>query len=543
MVFQHVRTRDGAARNTYLSGSLFDDYGLDMKAMQADPAQFFGALQSDDRARLEREMTRSAEHLDALNVRVRLHIPSGDFIWLHIISQPHRLDDGAVVWDGIGLDVTREQEAEERLHQLATHDPLTDLPNTFQFIALLDRMLGCPGAPDTRIAVAQLSLARMVHINETYGFDAGDDLLCQAGERLRTQLGARGLLARGHGNTFLVAMEAAGDDPTLSDLLGRLQAAFHERFHVGEEVAVRSDVRIGLAIHPADGESADALIRASGIALDRAKRNPDRNYEFHAAEQGRELHRRVQQEQSLRDAIEAGLFLPHFQPQVSLADGSLIGLEALARGAGTDGTPLSPGDFIPLAEETGLIVALGQQILEKVLKQIGDWTRAGHRVPPVAVNFSARQFRREDFESRLRETLEQSGVDPTTLVVELTESSLLQDFSRAEETMRSLAASGVRFAIDDFGTGFSSLSYLARLPFHTLKIDRSFVSAIDHDARQRAITEALVMMSWGLDLRVVAEGVETQEQARQLKRMGCHAAQGYLYARPIPAKDVLDWLE
>ncbi|OOG23679.1 hypothetical protein B1C78_10345 [Thioalkalivibrio denitrificans] len=542
MAFQHVRTREGVARNTFLSGSLFKDYDLDMEAMLEDPASFFDALHPDDRSRLDREMARSAEDLSGLNIRVRLRIPSGEFIWLHIVSQPRRLDDDAVVWDGFALDVTREQETEERLHQLATHDPLTGLPNPFQFVALLDRMFRRRGAREQRIAVAQINLGRMVYINETYGFDAGDELLRQAGARLLAQANSQGLVARGHGNTFLVALEASMADVTLTDILRRLQAPFTDPFVIRDDVAVRGDARIGLALYPGDGQTADSLLRASGIALDRAKRHPDRSYEFYAAEQGQDMRRRIRQEQALHDAIDAGLFIPHFQPQVSLADGSLVGLEALARCLDGNPTPLSPAEFIPLAEETGLIVPLGQLILERVLTCIGEWTRAGLRVPPVAVNFSARQFRQGDFESGLRETLSRSGVDPSTLVVELTESSLLQDFSKAEKTMRSLAELGVRFAIDDFGTGFSSLSYLARLPFHTLKIDRSFISAIEQDVRQRAITEALILMSRGLDLRVVAEGVETEDQARRLMGMGCHSAQGFFYARPMPAEEVEDWL-
>ncbi|WP_083908753.1 putative bifunctional diguanylate cyclase/phosphodiesterase [Thioalkalivibrio thiocyanodenitrificans] len=542
IVFQHVRTRDGAARNSYLSGNLFENYGIDPDAMQADPRHFFDAIHPEDRPRLGHAMDRSAETLTGIDIRVRLRIPDDGHVWLHIMAQPHRLDDGAVVWDGLALDVTREVQAEERLHHLATHDALTGLPNQFQFLSLLDQMMARAGIGNRRIAVALANLGRMVYINETYGFEAGDELLRQAGARLLEHLRPEDLTGRGHGNTFLLALEVDVDDAELSGTLRRIQEAFAQPFTVMSGVPIRMDTRIGLALFPTDGSTGEGLLRASGIALDRAKRHPDRNYEFYAEEQGRELRRRIRQEQALDNAIKAGEFVPWYQPQVSLVDGSLIGLEALARRPGPSGELTAPAQFIQLAEETGLIIPLGELILDRVLAQIREWTGTGLKVPPVSINVSARQFRQAGFESGLRERLAGTGVDPGALVVELTESSLLENYSAAQQTMRALTELGVHFSIDDFGTGFSSLGYLAELPFHILKIDRSFSSTIGQDARRRAIIESLILMSRGLDLLVVAEGVETEEQARLLREMGCHAAQGYFYAPALPADRLTVWL-
>jgi diguanylate cyclase (GGDEF)-like protein/PAS domain S-box-containing protein len=542
IVFQHVRTRDGAARNTYLSGSLFENYGIDLDAMQAEPRHFFDAIHPEDRPRLEHAMDHSAETLTGIDIRVRLRIPDDAHVWLHIMAQPHRLDDGAVVWDGLALDVTREVQAEERLHHLATHDALTGLPNQFQFLSLLDQMMARAGVGNRRIAVALVNLGRMVYINETYGFEAGDELLRQAGARLLERLRPQDLAGRGHGNTLLVALAVDVDDAELSGTLHRIQEAFAQPFTIRSDVLIRMDTRIGLALFPADGQTGDGLLRASGIALDRAKRHPDRNYEFYAAEQGREMHRRILQEQTLDNAIKAGEFVPYYQPQVSLVDGSLIGVEALARRPGRSGELAAPAEFIQLAEETGLIIPLGDLILDQVLTQIRAWSEAGLKVPPVSINVSARQFRQAGFASGLRERLAGTGVNPGALVVELTESSLLENYSAAQQTMCALTELGVHFSIDDFGTGFSSLSYLAELPFHILKIDRSFISTIGKDARRRAITESLILMSRALNLVVVAEGVETEAQARLLQKMGCHAAQGYFYAAALPAAQLVDWL-
>jgi diguanylate cyclase (GGDEF)-like protein/PAS domain S-box-containing protein len=542
IVFQHVRTRDGTARNTYLSGSLLENYGIDPDAIRTDPRHFFDAIHPEDRKRLEHAVDHSAEALTGIDIRVRLRTPNCDGVWLHVMAQPHRLDDGAIVWDGFALDITREIQAEERLHHLATHDALTGLPNQFQFLSLLDQMMARSGVGNRRIAVALVNLGRMVYINETYGFEAGDELLRQAGARLLKCLRPQGLAGRGHGNTFLLALEVDVGDAELSGTLRRIQEAFVQPFTIKSGASIRMDTRIGLALFPTDGKIGEGLLRASGIALDRAKRHPDRNYEFYAEEQGRELRRRIRQEQALDNAIQAGEFVPWYQPQVSLVDGSLIGLEALARRPGRSGELAAPAEFIQLAEKTGLIIPLGDLILDRVLAQIRAWSEAGLKVPPVSINVSARQFRQAGFESGLRERLAGNGVDPGILVVELTESSLLENYSAAQQTMRALTQLGVHFSIDDFGTGFSSLGYLAELPFHILKIDRSFSATIGQDARRRAITESLILMSRGLNLVVVAEGVETEAQARLLKEMGCHAAQGYFYAPALPAAQLIDWL-
>ena len=543
LAFKYVQMVDGTDRFTFLAGSLFRDYAIDPKAVYADTEAFFGTLFQMDRAQLEDEFVRCQSSLSVVDCEIRMRTPDGEPAWLRVLSQPRSLDDGSTIWDGFALDVTRERTAETWFHYLATHDALTGLPNRAQFLESLQDTIQTVQRTQGRLVVAAIDVKNMAAINTSHGLSVGDELLRCVGERLTQFLGGEALVARGYGDTFLALVSVTDDDPELTGTLQRFQSTFEHAFSLQNDIEIMTTGRMGFALYPDDGGDADALLNAATIALRSARRQQAVPYQFYGEEFGQQLRERMSRQGALASAIDAGELVPYFQPQVSLADGSLIGLEALVRWCRPDGSTVLPGEFIPLAEESGLILPLGNAIMKAVITQICVWGDAGFSVPPLSVNCSARQFHSADFELMWRQSILEADIDPALVVIELTESTLLDDYAAAERTMRSMTEFGVGFSIDDFGTGFSSLSYLAYLPFHILQIDRSFVSALGTSERQSAITELLVSMGHALGVTVIAEGVEQEGQVQNLRRLRCHGAQGYWYAKPLSPSEVTAWLQ
>lgn len=541
-VYQRAEGTDGTDCFTYLAGTLFQHYGLDADAVRADPQAFYGRIVPTDREALESRTRRARVSMTPFECEIRMDTPAAGRVTLRFVTQPHRLDDGSLRWDGFALDITAERHAEEQLQYLSTHDTLTGLLNRGEFLRQTEDAIGQPGGEPRWLAVATVDVQGMARINAAYGLERGDGLLTKVGGRLREHLFHPDVAARGHGDVFFVLMRLADGGDAVSRGLSRLARVFDEPFHLDDGTLLTASARIGLATHPADATDAATLVSASTIALDRAPHGNQVGYEFYSEELGQRLRQRVVFEKDLADGIAAGEFVPFFQPQISLVDGSLTGLEALVRWRKPDGRLISPAEFIPLAEESGLITQLDIAVMKAVITQIRQWQDVGLDPPPVAVNCSAWQFRDGHLARVCRDAIHEGRIHPSLLVIEMTESCLLDDYQAAEKTMTALTEIGVQFAVDDFGTGFSSLNYLAHLPFHTLKIDRSFIAMLGLDHRQTAICELLVNMGETLGLKVVAEGVEEQSQAAYLKSIGCPAAQGYLFAKPMPAADVSAWL-
>ncbi|NIR60667.1 MAG: EAL domain-containing protein [Gammaproteobacteria bacterium] len=540
-VFQRVRTVEGEDRYTYLAGDLVRSYGVNTDDIRADPETLFQLLHPDDRSLLESEIDRSHEHLTPMELELRFHAPDGSRVWVRTIAQPRRLDDGSTVWDGCALDITREKEAENRIHYLATHDPLTGLANRLCFVESVRDAIERTPAGASRLAVAHIDVGRMMFINESRGSRVGDELLVRVAERLvdATRLGD--LVGRSYSDVFLVLLALGTGETELQRTVDRLRALFSEPFELADGTRLDLTANIGVALYPEDGDQAEALVRASNVSLSRAKRQYDEDIAFYSHDLSEQVQARFSREQELRAALEQEEFIPYYQPQVSLADGSLVGLEVLARWPTSEGM-VSPREFIPLAEELGLIGTLGTQVLRRVVRQVTAWRDAGLRVPLVVVNASAKQLRQPDFVDQYRRALDEQGADPELIGLEITESSLLEDFKTTRAAMGALAELGVQLSIDDFGTGFSSLSRLAHLPLDILKIDRSFVWSLESGLRQRSIVEGLIRMAKALDLHVIAEAVETEAQADWLRRHGCDAAQGFLYSAALPASQAEAWL-
>jgi len=541
--FQRVRYPDGTSTYTYIAGRLIDEHGIDPARARADPATVLDLMNATDRDAFEAALDSSARSLSGIDMVLRFLPTESSTVWLRVISQPHRLDDGSTVWNGLAIDVTREKRAEEEAHWLATHDSLTGLVNREAFTREVDHTLAVADAHHRHIAIAQLGVRDMVAINESYGFDAGDQVLREVGRRLAAALLPDDLVARAHGDIFLVMLDIAETSGDLETAIRRLRSACQHSIDVGEGAFVDTDLTIGVARFPEDGRSSEELLRAAALAARRAHADRAVEYDFYASDLSDQIRQRFELDRMLREAIARGHLEPYFQPQVSLVDRSLIGFEALIRWPRGDTTLTPPAQFIPIAEQNGLIGALGRLMLAKVAEQIREWKAAGLDVPPIAVNCSAKHFREgaltEDYDAEVL----QRGLPCASVSLELTESTLLEDYATAKQAMTTLTNRGVRLSLDDFGTGFSSLGYLTQLPFDEMKIDRQFTASVESDERQRSIVHSLFHLSGALKLSTVAEGIETHDQEEIMQRLGCQAGQGYLYSTALPASQARGWLE
>ncbi|HUX63706.1 EAL domain-containing protein [Sulfuricella sp.] len=457
-------------------------------------------------------------------------------------------------------DLTERKQFERQLMHLANHDPLTNLPNRKFFRERLGISLDEAALNGEQLALLFLDLDRFKLINDTLGHALGDKLLLIVAERLAGCFRKGDVLARQGGDEFVVALQGlSGRQDTVLVAQKILDALAHPFQLEDHEVFVSAS--IGIAFHPLDAIDADNLIRCADSAMYQAKEQ-GLGYQFYRPELEKLSSERLTLENSLRKALERGELRLHYQPKVNLATGAVIGLEALLRWAHPARGMIPPDQFIPLAEETGLIVPIGEWVLRTACLQIKAWQGEGMPLLPVAVNLSARQFRHlsasgetegspssgeaarvHDLVETIERVLRETGVDPSCLELEITESILMQNLSTAAVTLQALNAKGMRISIDDFGTGYSSLSYLKRLPIDTIKIDKSFVGDITTDPDDAAIVAAIIAMAHSLRLRVVAEGVETQEQFDFLLERGCDAMQGYFFSKPLPAEGILPLLQ
>jgi diguanylate cyclase (GGDEF)-like protein len=435
-------------------------------------------------------------------------------------------------------DVTEREWAERKLAYQAQHDPLTGLPNRRRFRERLERA----AAARAPFAVLLVGLDRLKTVISGFGHELGDALLQAAATRLEQSLAATGgrcaraTLYRFEGDLFAVLIEEPATDEAPSAVATALTEAMRRPFALrGREFFL--SLSVGLSGAPPDGGNAGTLLRNADTALQHAKRRGGNGFERYRPEMNAETAERVLLENDLRYALERGELLLHYQPQVDIARGVVTGFEALARWRHPVRGLVSPARFIPVAEDSGLIVPIGEWCLREVCRQMQDWRARGLDGLVGAVNISARQFREPGLPERVRTILQENGVRPGTIELEITEGVAMQDVEQTVATLEALRAAGVRLSLDDFGTGFSSLSYLKRFPVEKLKVDQSFVRHLITDENDAAITRAVITLGHSLGLKVLAEGVETAEQLAHLRAEGCNTYQGYYYSRPLPAEE------
>ena len=468
-------------------------------------------------------------------LEIRCRRGDEDVLWTMASVAVHRDEDGDVQAAFVQLvDASARKRAESDLVRLAYHDPLTGLPNRARLLDTLDRALDRSRRTGTPMAALLLDVDHFKVVNDSLGHDAGDVLLREVAERLRATVRTGDTVARFGGDEFVVVAEASCTEDDAAALAQRIGAAFGPPVVIeGRDVHV--SVSIGIAVS-VGGRDARGLLRDADTAAYSAKARGRARYEVFDDDLRRRADARLEVEHDLRLALERDELVPHFQPVVSTATGDLLGLEALVRWEHPTRGLLGPGEFLEVALETGLVVALGRRMLVRACRELARWDALGPARPWVSVNIDVQQLHREDFADEVDAILRETGTDPDRIRLELTENAFLDVSSvAAAERLRAL---GVRLAVDDFGTGYSSLHYLRRLPIDVLKIDRSFLEDICEDPQASAVVRTIVELSHTMGLTVVAEGVETVEQLAALGLIGCDASQGYLIARPMPADAV-----
>jgi diguanylate cyclase (GGDEF)-like protein/PAS domain S-box-containing protein len=445
--------------------------------------------------------------------------------------------DGKVAhYVAVFSDITQVKESEAELEHLAHHDPLTDLPNRLLLRARLERAMGRADRDGTLVAVLFLDLDRFKDINSSLDHAMGDRVLTEVAGRLANAVGAGHTVARMGGDEFPVLVEGVTDPHEVQPVIQRISAALAEPVTVGGE-SLQLTFSGGVSFYPRDGESVEKLLRNADAAMYRAKEAGGNTSRFYSRDMTERVHERVTLERALQRAIERDELELHYQAQWGLEGPTLDGMEALVRWRHPEEGLISPARFIPLAEESGLILPLGEWVLNAACCQARAWLDRGVAFGRVAVNVSVPQLQQGDLVASVQRALRVSGLPGERLELEVTESSLLAGGEDTVRTLDALRALGLTLAVDDFGTGYSSLTYLKRLPIDRLKVDKGFVQDIPVDADDMAITRAVIHMGRALGLSVLAEGVETEEQWQFLKAEGAHAGQGFLWHKPTPDPD------
>ncbi len=437
-------------------------------------------------------------------------------------------------------DISHLKQAQAQVEFLAWHDALTRLPNRPLTKNRAELTLLAAHDNKTRLAFLLLDIDHFKHINDSMGHPQGDALIVETALRLRTCLADRDILGRQGGDEFLIVSPLTHDDERLPELLETIHRQMQIPFQIeGTHIAV--NVSIGAAVYPNDGENFDALLKAADIALYRAKEGGRNTWRFYSEQMHTEAQQHIELSNGLRQGLSLQQFYLQYQPQIDLITGKLIGVEALLRWEHPVLGNIPPGHFIPIAEDNGTIVQIGAWVLHEACRQAATWQHEGLAGCRMAVNLSAVQFSHGNLIATVEHALKTSGLPASLLELELTESILMRNAEQILDTVRQLKHLGIQLSIDDFGTGYSSLSYLKRFKVDKLKIDQSFVNSMTQNGGDIAIVRAIIQMAKGLDLKTIAEGVETPEQLSQLKTEHCDEIQGYYISRPLMPDQILRW--
>ena len=445
---------------------------------------------------------------------------------------------------GTYLDITGRKENEKNLklqrdalEYQAYHDALTGLPNRLLFLDRLDQYIHKAHRNKTKIAVLFIDMDRFKEINDSLGHSFGDKAIQEVAYRIEKQIRETDTLARFGGDEFILICNDIDDPLLIVNIVKKVMQCMDEPIMI-EGHSFYVTLSIGISVYPDDADTANDLLKNADAAMYKAKNDGRNTYSFYTEDMTEKAYSRIKLESNLRKAIEDEDFTLHFQPQFNAITNMITGMEALIRWKYKKRRFIPPNSFIPIAEDTGLIIPLGLWVLKKSMQQIVQWYADGFTPGNLAINFSMLQLQKSDFVFRLEKMLDETKCKPQWIEIEITESQVMKDPEQTILTLKKISQLGITIAIDDFGTGYSSLSYLKRLPLHRLKIDRSFIADIPEDDEDMSISKAIIALALSLKLDVIAEGVETEEQKKFLVDNGCHHIQGYLYAKPMPADEI-----
>ena len=459
-------------------------------------------------------------------------LEDGSQIWVEIRQQADFSDD---CWKIITVerDISERKESVNRLHRMAHYDVLTGLPNRKLFYDALSNALSADTANKRLISVLFIDLDHFKNVNDTLGHAIGDELLIQFSSRLVKCVRVRDTVGRLGGDEFAILLVMEDDSHNPAIIANKIREMLRKPFNLkGHEITMTAS--IGITIHPDDASDTESLIKYADTAMYRAKQAGRDTYRFFTAQMNVEVLARLDLEIALHKAFQNDEFIIYYQPKIKSKSGLVVGLEALIRWERPNYGLISPADFVPLLEETGLIVALGSWVIQAVAKQIGLWLRSSIGPVPVSVNVASRQFIESDLYAEVTKALRENNISPNLLELELTESTLMLNTNHTIETLKNIKKEGVQISIDDFGTGYSSLAYLRRFPIDKLKIDIAFIRNISIDPDDAALVLSIIKIAHSLKLTVIAEGVETIEQLDYLKRHHCDQIQGFYFSRPLP---------
>jgi diguanylate cyclase (GGDEF)-like protein/PAS domain S-box-containing protein len=544
-LISYIDAPDEVASSVYVSPQIEQLVGYTVEEWMNDPELWPRLLHPDDRARALAENVRHNETGEPYRLEYRMVHKDGHIIWVYDEARVVRDERGKIAYShGVMVDITARRAADDQAAFRTYHDELTGLPSREMFEELLELSVARARRHDGAVAVLCVDLIDFRLVNDSLGHAAGDGLLVAVADRLREATRETDLVARRGGDQFLLLLadldrDDSGPDGAVlrAESVGqRIIEAFGEAFQVdGTEIYLSAGV--GISLFPRGADDVATLIRNAESAMFEAKRTGGAAYVMSAGvevDSGARLHFVTR----LRKAVDAQRWTLHYQPVIDLEDGTMVGVEALIRWIEPDGTMIPPNDFIPLAEELGLIERIGDWVVRELTFQVAAWRELDIDLE-VGFNLSPRQFWQPDLARRIQHEFRSGGVDPDRVLVEVTETSAMMDPERAQGILDELTAAGFAIAIDDFGTGYSSLSRLRHMPVRVLKIDRSFVSNVHVDRQAASIVTAFLELANGLDLVTLAEGIETEEELAFLRERGCKLGQGFYFSKPVPPEEII----
>lgn len=542
VIYQFVVYPDGKRQFTFISAGIQDLLDITPEEVYADYSLVRSRIHTEDKWVQRKTIPAATGKLIQWRLERRIITTDETIKWVEVKAVSKRRQDRTVVWNGIMCDITERKQLEQKVELWNSRDQLTCLPNRYYFIEQLDIALGhAKRKPENNFAVLYFGLDRFSFINDSFGHVYGDELLRLVAERLRNCVDASDSVARISEDKFAILLHKIQDIHQALRFLEHVKEQFNQVFLLdGHELFVTATA--GLVLSSLDYHEGEEIFRDAHSAMHRAKRDNRGGYEIFQREMYSSAVETLKLDSEIRLALERNEFIVHYLPIVSLANGNIVGAEALVRWNHPKRGLLAPNRFIAVAEDTGLISKIGELVFKTACNDLNSWHRHGFQDIRLAVNLSARQFVPEDI-IKLLTLVSECKVNPSALEFEITETTIMTNADQAQEILEELRSLGIKISIDDFGTGYSSLSYLKRLPCNVLKIDKSFVDDINNQPDAAIIPKAIVGMAHTLGLKVLAEGVETEQQLSILKSFGCDEMQGFLFSPPVTATEIGEMLE